>query len=68
MDVQIHSQRGASWHAIGAVLWSSDIPASWQSLQVQVRAGLSTMMCTTGLKRDLESSPNRADFLNRPFG
>eukprot|EP01047_Picozoa_sp_COSAG01_P028304 COSAG01_NODE_1897_length_8967_cov_3.629003_6_plen_34_part_00 len=26
----------------GAVLWSSDIPASWESLRIQVRAGLST--------------------------
>jgi hypothetical protein len=28
----------------GAVLWSSDIPSTFESLQVQVRAGLSTMM------------------------
>jgi alpha-D-xyloside xylohydrolase len=32
----------AGMQTTGAVLWSSDIPASWESLRIQVRAGLST--------------------------
>ena len=34
----------AGMQSTGAVLWSSDIPSTFESLQVQVRAGLSTMM------------------------
>lgn len=34
----------AGFQTTGATLWSSDIPSSFESLRVQVRAGLSTMM------------------------
>ena len=34
----------AGMQTTGAVLWSSDIPSTFESLQVQVRAGLATMM------------------------
>lgn len=34
----------AGFAATGAVLWSSDIPSTFESLQVQVRAGLSAAM------------------------
>jgi len=34
----------AGMQTTGAVLWSSDIPSTFQSLQIQLRAGLSAMM------------------------
>lgn len=34
----------AGMQTTGAVLWSSDIPSTYQSLQIQLRAGLSAMM------------------------
>jgi len=49
----------AGMQTTGAVLWSSDIPSSFESLNVQVRAGLSTMMSGIPVSPHAQSTAGR---------